>query len=1290
MRVAAMMAPRAVAIYGGDQAGEGDVARRRRMGTRVRAQRRVALSGAPVVYRRHGSGRRRRTVAVLCLAVAGVLAWAPAPAALIMRGHVFGSSFEGTGEHELRDPAGVAVAEATGEVFVSDRMPGHEGVERFKPNGAGGYEFVSAFKVKSPEELAVDNSASEGDPSRGDVYVVGAEEEGAGPTEHNVLYKYDPATGKVVFKKTIFHAGKAELELAEVYGVAVDAAGTVWVYSGEEGLVSGFNNLEVNRWQPSLAKELNIVERFGCRARPGFAVSGDHEAFYVAHEQENGLEECREEEATPTLVAKFAGSGEPVARGLDGEPTTGVAVDPVSGSVYADNVGSIAAFSSGGSLIQRFGSGSLSGGGATAVDAKTDEVYVAEPDAGKVEVFAPEGSGPPSVDSVYTQSLTPASERVVAQIDPHGSETSYYVQYGTVSCVVEPSSCADVPALPGAVIGSGFGDATATVELQGLVPNTSYFYRVLARNADGTAESPQSTKTFFTTLPSAEGVLADHRAWELVSPPEKHGAAIESISKEGALIQASAGGNAITWTASSPVASEPEGNRRPEPGQVLSTRDESKGWSSKDITTPHNKGEGYLPFAETEYRYLSPDLSLALVEPQVQADPLESPPLAPGATEKTMYRRDSAGEFEPLVTAANAPTGEKFGGKLEFRGASADLSYVVFESQVPLITGAAETGLYEWESGAALKLVSVLPGAGNVTASEPALGDQGRDVRGAISSDGGRVFWTQGGSDEGPLYMRNTVAGNTVQVNAAQGEGVKEPSEAERGEGLDEVHFQAAAHDGSRVFFTDAWPLTSESTLEPRPEETVIEGETARNAGRPADLYEFDVETGKLLDLTVDNRVGENADVLGTLPGISEDGSYVYFVANGALAPGAEPGNCPRTEPKLPHPQAACNLYVSEPDPEHPGKRETRFIARLSYQDAGDWGQRRPAGGLFGSLGGVTSEVSENGRYLAFMSQMELTGYHNIDANPEAKGAHDQEVFIYDRSSGRLSCASCNPSGAPPRGVFDTEEAGEGLGLVVDRPETWKGEWLAGSIPGWTSIGLTEAERQARYLSNGGRLFFNAADALVSQVATPTREEEVNGSRQKVGVENVYEYEPEGLGSCTRSGGCVALVSSGTSAHESAFLDASQNGNDVFFLTSAQLVAQDTDNAFDVYDARVCGTPETQACLPAQPSPPLACTGEECRPQPSPQPGFTPPATSTFSGPGNTSHQGVLAVTTKLVPKPKPLTRAQKLARALKLCRKIRQKHRRSACEAHARKTYRPKASRTHAKRSSSRRRTGP
>jgi hypothetical protein len=222
--------------------------------------------------------------------------------------------------------------------------------------------------------------------------------------------------------------------------------------------------------------------------------------------------------------------------------------------------------------------------------------------------------------------------------------------------------------------------------------------------------------------------------------------------------------------------------------------------------------------------------------------------------------------------------------------------------------------------------------------------------------------------------------------------------------------------------------------------------------------------------------------------------------------------------------------------------------------------------------------------------------------------------------------------------------------------------WLAGSVPGWTGVSVTKAIYQSRYLSDSGRLFFNSPDHLVAAATTDK--------------EKVYVYEPNGVGGCHGSSDCVGLISSGTSAHESAFLDASESGNDVFFLTADRLVpSQDGDGAFDIYDARVCeqGSP----CLtpPEPPLPPCDETPEHlCKPVPPPPPAFEGPSTSAV-GPGNVAKHETLAVKEEVKPKPppKPLTRAQLFAKAMHACHKLKHHKVRVACEASARRRYGPK-----------------
>ncbi len=349
-----------------------------------------------------------------------------------------------------------------------------------------------------------------------------------------------------------------------------------------------------------------------------------------------------------------------------------------------------------------------------------------------------------------------------------------------------------------------------------------------------------------------------------------------------------------------------------------------------------------------------------------------------------------------------------------------------------------------------------------------------------------------------------------------------------------------------------------------------------------------------------------------------------------------------------------CNLYRW-----HEGA--ITFIAALSNEDSGDWGSLKGSGRQGANveprpdLADLTVRVSPDGEYLAFMSQMPLTGYDNTDANHPGEGVRDQEVYLYHASTGLLTCVSCNPNG-PSSGVLDTPFAGEGIGLLVDRRQDWLGEYLAGSIPGWTPLGIDGAVHQPRYLSDSGRLFFDSPEELVPQATN--------------GKEDVYEYEPDQVGTCTEAQGCVSLISSGSAKQESAFVEASENGDDAFLITAQPLVAADQDTNYDLYDARVCTA--SSPCLTSEESSLRPCeSSSSCKPGSAPPASFMTPATAT-PGPGSTStQQPAPASKPKPVAKPKP--RAG-LAKALKGCRKDRNRHKRQACEKRARKHYRPKS----------------
>ena len=598
-------------------------------------------------------------------------------------------------------------------------------------------------------------------------------------------------------------------------------------------------------------------------------------------------------------------------------------------------------------------------------------------------------------------------------------------------------------------------------------------------------------------------------------------------------------------------------------------------------------------------------------------------------------------------------------------------------------------GLYERSAGApSYDLVSVLPNG--QPASFPSLGFNRKMVDHAVSEGGGRVVFTSRTTNsEEPsttnpenLYVRDTALQQTVQIDKQQA-GVTIPVGLYPGTPAQHEHafYQGASADGSVIYFADEWRLTKDSTARPR---------------KP-DLYAcvmFKNGSGELEchlhDLTVDSeaQAGALQGILGT--GSTESagtltGSTVYFVANGQLTEGAQPGVCTPgygSGLKEGEEDAAedggelearagnllCNLYLEHYNASTETWTKPQLVAQLSTEDEPDWFSASQPG-VRGNLTGVSSRVAPDGEGLAFMSDRELTGYDTRDAS---NGRRDEQVYYYNRGAGSILCASCNPSGARPNGYFDQKESGEGIGPMVDSSEIWGDRKLSAILPGWDNYDIGAAYYQSRYLNDEGRLFFQSAEALVPQ--------------DKNGKMDVYEYEPVGLGGCTEHAetfhedrqGCVSLISSGTATHESAFLDASESGEDVFFLTSAQLVEADKDGGFDVYDATVCGRGgETRTCIEGSSSTKVVCVEvKTCRPgtaEEEPGPTFVAPVVSASTPKGNTGKHEVLGSKeeSKSPPKTtKPLTRAQKLAKALKACHKVHNHKKRASCERAARKKY--------------------
>jgi hypothetical protein len=895
-------------------------------------------------------------------------------------------------------------------------------------------------------------------------------------------------------------------------------------------------------------------------------------------------------------------------------------------------------------------------------------------------VFAAEA---PKVEEQWVTKVSGSSATLWAKVNPGEAATTYRFEYATSEAALLAGEGEVFPAPPASEGSVGEGDMGVVVQAhpQDLQSHTSYWYRVVATNADGVTPGCQtsgSCQTFMTQPPGGQLVLPDGRAWELVSPPPAGAGAtatVTNFSSDGEIIEAAEDGGAFTFLTIGATEAAPQGQA--DESQILSVRAPGGGWSSKDIASPHEHASGASDDSGQEYRFFSPDLSVALVEPAgtttTGTNSIGATPLSPGASERTVYVRDdqplapdgaertvygeaereaypgAEGGLRPLVTGcplepapcdprvredADVPAGTKFSEGFasdeqhpSFEGATADLSHAIVRSEVPLTAETPEEyptdtgvfGLWEWTTGREpreqLQIVSVLPDGEQ--SQDARLGtSNGDDARGAVSDDGSRIVWSAGKH----LYLRDVSREQTVQID--------EPEKEVAVGGNYEAVFQFANSDGSEVFFTDRERLTKDSTA----------GSTEEGDGE-GDLYECEIveveEAGKrslkcdLSDLTVDpnynavTKPREHAGVNGVVDVGSNEDTDLYFLALGKLTNNA---NTQGAQAKVGDP----NVYLLHFDGETSKWEEPVFITTLSQGDSPDFDEEEA--GSVENLEGRTSRVSPDGEYLAFMSELPLTGYDNRDAS---SGEPDEELYLYRAPSsavpaGRLVCASCNPSDARPHGVLD---GGSGYRLLVDPSRLWQlfllpPSWLAASVPGWTNMNEGVARYQSRYLSDSGRLFFDSSDDLVPQATN--------------GLMDVYEYEPVGVGgkdgcetsSSTfdeRSGGCVALVSSGSSGEESAFLDASESGEDVFFLSSAQLVGADTGSGLAVYDAHVCSA--ALPCPVEASAAPLCATADACRAAPAPQPSvFGAPSSATFAGAGNVTPSPEVAV------KPQPKT----------------------------------------------------
>ncbi len=754
----------------------------------------------------------------------------------------------------------------------------------------------------------------------------------------------------------------------------------------------------------------------------------------------------------------------------------------------------------------------------------------------------------PAIKEERALQVGTTTAKIVGLINPHGVPTSFAVEYVSAADfnASEYAKATSVP-VPAEEIGAATDFVEVAQQLSGLSPDTTYHFRLVAINPDATNQGPDQHFATFVVAPAG---LPDARAYEMVTPAQKSGEPFP-----------------------------------PEPSEILGGTCKSP----RPACAPGAKEITMMPMQS------SADGSAFAYEGQPFSAGLNA-----GANEYLASREAGGWGTEGLSSP-------QLNG--QFKALSSDLSRGVLTQEQPATPDAPSreglgfANLYLWQEGSLQSLISAEPphrdpghqganvfkiayeGANSGTAMVPGISHVLFVANDALTA--ASVFAPvappvgAGSTERGCNLGENCnlyewVAGQLRLINVLPGNATAAPgavigSRPSNSEPPDVDH--AISADGSRIFWSNESGrvfvrIDGTETQEIKDLGGFVSAtpDGAKVLLDDGCLYDLQSEACEA-DLTLDRSDLHQGGFQGIL-GAAEDLSHVYFVDTRVLSGNEENANEEHAE------DGKENLYAWS-------EGTTAFIGKLLKVDnkvvqsfnPGQYGDWTP------SSARRTAQVSADGRYLAFMSQAPLTGYWENKVNGPGKCGSSEtstcfEVFAYDAATDSLACPSCNPSGERPLG-------GANLSLFSNR---FSEAEAAPSPPN----NLTTAGQ--------GRLFFESQDTL-----SPRDE---NGH-----VQDVYEWEPQGVGSCERPGGCVFLISSGHDPGDAMFVNSTPSGNDAFFSTREQLLPRDKDDLLDIYDARVNGGIAEPASA--------ACLGEACK-VPSSAPALTQsPASATFSGPGN-------------------------------------------------------------------------
>ncbi len=414
---------------------------------------------------------------------------------------------------------------------------------------------------------------------------------------------------------------------------------------------------------------------------------------------------------------------------------------------------------------------------------------------------------PPLIGDVLARHITSDSFRADASINPDGAATTFHVDIGTDTgygrSVPVPDSAPDGLSDSGTILVSH----TLGQEVSGLLPDTTYHYRIVATNASGTTEGIDHTFTTFAAPPDAADTcpnalarqqtgsvgLFDCRAYELVSAAYTGGYDVRSDLTPGKLPLASSPQAADTSLYSMTsgtipgIAGNPT-NRGVDP--YLAVRG-PEGWSTKYVGLPSDNPYASGPFASP---LSGTDENLDTFA--FGGSDICSPCFADGSTNVPLRKPD--GSLVQGMAGSLGPSPANPAGTVK-KPLSADGSHLVFGSKQQFEPAGNSSGtdvtIYDRNLKAGTtQVASTLPDGSTIEA-----GDEVAELD--ISKDGSRILIgdlvheDSAGNKYWHLYMHVGNSPNSIDLTPGATHGVL---------------YDGMTADGSMVYFTTVDPLAGD------------------------------------------------------------------------------------------------------------------------------------------------------------------------------------------------------------------------------------------------------------------------------------------------------------------------------------------------------------------------------------------------------------------------------------------------------------------------------------------------